>query len=1000
MTDENGNTSSITFNDPYFWRVNSATDAALNVANFTYTGATSVESSLVFGSSTVDILSNVDGLGRTHVTQRKQSPSSTSYDSVETDYDSLGRSDRVTQPYNDTAGQTNSSAPATSTSYDALGRPNQTTDGAGGSVASSYSLNNDVLNTLGPAPTGENTKRKQLEHDGLGRLTSVCELTSATGSGTCVQTLAQNGYWTKYSFDVLGDLIGVTQNAQSSTTQSRSYSFDGLGRMTSETNPESGTTNYYFDSDSICGTYNGDLVKKVDAYQNVTCFAYDALHRPTSILVSSGPYAPSTPSKYFIYDGASLSGTAMANAKGQLAEAYTSASPCPPPCSSKLTDEFFSYTVLGQVGTTYQSTPHSGVYYQVAATYWPNGAVDQLSNTNLTGLPTITYGVDGEARPYSVSASSGQNPVSTTAYNVASEPLQLNLGSSDSDAFTYDGNTGRMLKYQFTVNGQSLIGNLGWNPNGTLGSLAITDPFNSGDTQTCNYSHDDLVRIASANCGSVWSQTFSYSSDATGAFGNLSKSGSSVFQPTYSPTTNRMTQIGSSTPTYDANGNVTNDFVNAYAWDAAGRPVTVNGVGLTFDALGRMVEQNRSSTYTDIVYSPTGSKLALMNATSGPTLQKAFVPLPAGSTAVYNSGGLWYYRHSDWLGSSRLASTPSHTIYSDTAYGPFGEAYAQAGTADGSFTGQNQDTAGTVYDFAAREFGIQGRWPSPDPAGLAAVNPIDPQTWNRYGYVRKSPLFRVDPQGLCDTDTASEDAKLRRIRSTDGWGGDGNDSGLHGKADDPILIADCGSDGGFGGAIDDRGQPPSIATCNNCTVGESCVGFPGATGCGSSPLPTTPTTTLDVVSSSPDQGGSIGGGQGGGGGSGGTGQPQPQTPQQKKNQCINKFNNSPVGNATSFFSLLDFFSNFSEWVGFGTAKAAGFGVIKAEASAGVTDYSIIAGTATTTTTGLETAIGAGSKALGVAGTVAVVSATLTDANARMTCNPSYSPPPTQFQMVY
>ena len=48
-----------------------------------------------------------------------------------------------------------------------------------------------------------------------------------------------------------------------------------------------------------------------------------------------------------------------------------------------------------------------------------------------------------------------------------------------------------------------------------------------------------------------------------------------------------------------------------------------------------------------------------------------------------------------------------------------------------NFTGMSQDTASNVYDFPMREYGIQGRWTSPDPAGLAAVNPMDPPTWNR-----------------------------------------------------------------------------------------------------------------------------------------------------------------------------------------------------------------------------------------------------------------------------
>ena len=333
-----------------------------------------------------------------------------------------------------------------------------------------------------------------------------------------------------------------------------------------------------------------------------------------------------------------------------------------------------------------------------------------------------------------------QNPLTSTNYNPAIQPTQVNFGSSDSDSFTYDQNTDRMTQYKFNVNGQSVVGAPTWNPIGTLESLTVTDPFYSGGNQSCSYTHDDLTRIASANCGTPWSQTFTYD-----AFGNLSKSGTSSFQPTYSYLTNHMTMIGGSVPTYDANGNVTNDFLHTYAWDANGRPVTVDGVGLTYDALGRMVEQNRSGAYTEIVYGPGGGKLALM---SGQTLQKAFVPLTGGSTAVYNSSGLAYYRHSDWLRSSRFASTPTRTMYSDGAYAPFGEAYAQSGTTDLSFTGMNQDTVPNLYDFAAREYGIQGRWPSPDPSGLSSVYPKDPQTWNRYAYVRNSPLHLNDPQGL------------------------------------------------------------------------------------------------------------------------------------------------------------------------------------------------------------------------------------------------------------
>jgi RHS repeat-associated protein len=112
--------------------------------------------------------------------------------------------------------------------------------------------------------------------------------------------------------------------------------------------------------------------------------------------------------------------------------------------------------------------------------------------------------------------------------------------------------------------------------------------------------------------------------------------------------------------------------------------------------------------------------------------QKAFVPLPGGGTVVYNNSGPLYYGHSDHLGNIRVGSTSSRTISFDLAYAPFGETYATSGSTDSSFTGQRQDTSTGLYDFLTREYSNQGRWSSPDPAGLAAASAAFPQTWNRY----------------------------------------------------------------------------------------------------------------------------------------------------------------------------------------------------------------------------------------------------------------------------
>jgi RHS repeat-associated protein len=129
---------------------------------------------------------------------------------------------------------------------------------------------------------------------------------------------------------------------------------------------------------------------------------------------------------------------------------------------------------------------------------------------------------------------------------------------------------------------------------------------------------------------------------------------------------------------------------------------------------------------------------------------------------VYSSTGLVYYRHPDWLGSSRLASTPMRGLYYDGAYAPFGEPYAQTGTTDVSFSGENQDTVANLYDFPKREYGIQGRWPSPDPTGLGSVSPRDPRTWNRFAYLLDNPL--VVSNGL--TPTAEPGSKSGSMRNS------------------------------------------------------------------------------------------------------------------------------------------------------------------------------------------------------------------------------------------
>lgn len=766
-TDPNNNPITYTYNDPYFWRPASIKDQAQNVTSFTYTGETQVESSLPVNGSTsaVDVVTTLDSLGRVHFRQtRLAPPSGGNFDTIETDYDNQGRVSRVTIPYTGTLAQANGSVGATTYTYDVLGRAATTDWASGDGHTYNYDVN-DAQAILTGQPSGENAKTRQYEYDPLGRLTSVCEIVSGTGVPSCGQNSTvnnYNGYVTLYSYNPKNDLNTVTQKGDGSATQTRSYTYDGIGRLIQEANPETNpatyTAAYTYDSDATCGTSAGDLIKRVDANGTTTCYTYDSLHRITGITYTLGVGVASTPNKYFAYDAGNQPGTttSVANPKGRMVEAYTAT------CStcSKVTDTVFGYSPRGEISDEWESTPNSAGYYHLSATYWPHGPVDQLT---IPGVPVLTYNVDSEGRVNQVAAASGTNPVTSVAYGASNRPdaaTALTFGSGDNDSFSYDPTTGQMTQFQYNVGAtpQSLIGILSWNGNLTLGQLQITDQLNSPATETCAYAHDDLARLASANCvngtTNVWNQNFSY-----GSFGNITKTvptggtGTS-FQPTYDQTTNRFTAVPGATPTYDANGNLKYDGSLNYSWDGENRPATLNGFGLTVDALGRIVEKNSSGSYLQYVFSPTGRKIAVY---AGQTLKRTYIPLPAGAEVNYGSSGISAYAHADWLGSIRVASSPGRAVLADIPYAPYGETYSRTGTYSPEFTGQELDITSPLYDFLSREHNYtQGRWISPDPAGIGAVDPTNPQSWNRYAYVGGNPLASIDPNGTvtlpCDLD--------------------------------------------------------------------------------------------------------------------------------------------------------------------------------------------------------------------------------------------------------
>jgi YD repeat-containing protein len=789
--------------DPY-WRVVAVTDALQNITHYTYS-PTTIEQSLLFnsGNSTATVLSTADSQGRLNLTQTLETPGGSNYDTVVQGYDTDGRPNSVGIPCVSKASKACTSA-STTTTYDNLGRITQTMDGGGGSVSYNYApggtYTKDTLITVGPAPSGENTKNRQVENDGLGRPTSVCEILSSGGTA-CGQSVAASGYLTSYAYSV--PTAGGSQTVVTQGSQQRAYIYDDSSRLISETNPESGTTTYTYDS--VAANYcasttayssSGDLVAQADADGHHVCYNYDGMHRMTD--VTNNAESSTNVCKRFRYDAASNGVTTAPTgypsqpyASGRLVEAETDNCTTP---TTPITDEWFSYNADGQMIDMWELTPHSGQYYQSVAAFYANGAVNTLQLAS-PSLYTITFGLDGEGRTNALTDTTTSTPLVTGAtFFPAANPAVVSLAGTDNDSYTIDANTGRIKQFVFTVGNtpESLTGVLGWNANGTLGQLAITDGFNSGGTQTCSYLYDDLGRIGvppnsppapanpttySVNCGSSqWRQVFSYDQ-----YGNLTKTGNpgTSWTPGYSASTNHCLIC-----TYDANGNVTGDTINNYGWDVYGKlawsatsPNTAScgsaGRCATYDAFGRMVEEAlNTGAYLERWITQLG-ETAYMSGTS-PSF--AWWPAPEGGRVlIYGNSASYDYLHADWLGNSRIdSSLTGHTITTDQAYAPFGDIY----DVFGANVGQNEGFAGLtgmffpgattpiMWDTANRELSMVGRWLSPDPSGLKATNPANPQTWNRYSYVLNNPLAATDPTGL-DCVYTSTTASVQDLAGSD-----------------------------------------------------------------------------------------------------------------------------------------------------------------------------------------------------------------------------------------
>jgi YD repeat-containing protein len=323
------------------------------------------------------------------------------YTRLQQTYDSMGRPYQVSNSYRPCVPETKEN---TTTLYDALNRPLTVTTADTSPTTMSYLDNQTSI--ADPAGITRSTVT-----DAAGRTVSVTE------AGTLL---------TSYLYDALNDLTKVCQGAAfvnkvcQSGGQPRTFAYDSLARLTSATNPESGTTTYTYDN-------NGNLLTKTDANTNITTLSYDALNRVTSkaYTFTSGY---TTPNVTYCYDGntqppcTNAPSGSNANLVGHTT--LVSATLSGVPISST------SYGQYDTLGDILQSTQITGRDYPFTYTY--NLANTMLGMTLPSGR-TLTWTYDSANRIASAGGTppggTGKTYASSITYASQGPIKQFNLGN-------------------------------------------------------------------------------------------------------------------------------------------------------------------------------------------------------------------------------------------------------------------------------------------------------------------------------------------------------------------------------------------------------------------------------------------------------------------------------------------------------------------------------------------------------------------------------------------
>ena len=383
-----------------------------------------------------------------------------------------------------------------------------------------------------------------------------------------------NGYLTTYNYDANDNLLSVNQQGDGSQpAKSRTFTYDGLSRLLTATNPESGVISYFYDA-------NGNLLQKVSptpnqagSDQHTVSYCYDPLNRVSGKAYSwqncqNGQLPPGTAVVSYGYDQGPNGGGRLTSMTSQAAV------------------EAYGYNALGRVVRQTITGVTGSVTDTVSAAYDPAGNLTSLTypsgrhvnNTyNDAGRLTGVNFADFNGTPVNYPYVNGITRTPTGA--VAS----MTYGNGLVNTVDYDARL-RPLNLTTTGGGQTFVHKTyGWLPNGDVSS--ITDVLKSSANQSFGYDAINRLTTASQQDGG-FNQSYSYD-----AFGNLLQHGNPIDTSHY---------------TY----NIRNQMVGGgIVYDAAGNMTTTNtGQSLIYDAENQVTSVN-SGAVANYTYGPGGERI-------------------------------------------------------------------------------------------------------------------------------------------------------------------------------------------------------------------------------------------------------------------------------------------------------------------------------------------------------------------------------------------------------